>query len=246
MRSIVLMTGWMVACQNEPVPSAYEPANLERATVVLDDPEGFEGTRQDQIGNLRIDGTGQDFVLNISTSAEDVTVHSPGRSDLSALDGLTDVRMSVARAPLSDELSLSIVDSADELVYLIEPVEAGALTVEQFGQGLVGEGDDLGSAVVDGFDLSFTSALIRTDAGDVALLPGEPQEVVIEGVTYRAVLLAAYTSSYTLGAAPECTGASARAAFELLRVEAGAADLSVIVRAEGAELPLSQCTADPV
>lgn len=250
MRS-VLVVGLIVGstgCNGGPETSAYEPANLERAAVAIVDQDGeFEGVRRDWVGRIAVDGSGQDFTVTVSTTSgnDDITVHSPAHSDLSGLDGLEDVEVSVAPEPISDELSLSIVDSAGALVYLIEPVEGGILTVDQFGQGLIASGADLGTVSVETFDVEFASAQFRTDTGDVELMPGEPQEVVLDGVSYRVVLLASYTSVNTASEDSRCTGAEARIAFELLRIEAGTADLTPIVRAEGSELPLSECTAAP-
>lgn len=247
MRSAVLVVG-LVAC-GDPESSAYEPANLELASVALDEADGeFEGVRRDWLGSLSVEGTGQDYTLSVQTTTagvETVDLHSPGHSDLGALDGLTGVHVSIAPDPLSDELSLSIVDEAGALLYLVEPVEAGLLTSDQFGQGLVASGADLGLITVDAFELSLTSALFRTDTGDVELLPGEPQEVTIEGVSYRVVLIAGYDAELLLEGDVRCTGAVSRVAFEMARVDPGTADLAPIVRPEGATLPLSECTAAP-
>jgi hypothetical protein len=246
MRAALLVWG-IAACDKAPETSAYEPANLERATVTLDGIEEIEGIRRDWIGNLQVDGDGQRFTLAVTTESagtQEVEVHSSAHSDLAALDGIEGVQLSVAPEPLSQELSLSLTDSAGELLYLVEPVEAGLLTTEKFGLGLIAEGSDLGVASVEAHDLSLTSALFRTDAGDVELMPGEPQEVAIDGAAYRVVLITSFDSDYRLEGAANCTGADSRLAFELLRIEAGTADLTAIVRPEGVELPVEECIAD--
>lgn len=231
------------ACGGKDDVSPNEPGTLEAARVALPDDEELDGLQRDYVGTLEVSGGGADWTVTVgAVGGTDIEVHSPAQSDLSVLEGLVDARASVAVEPLSGELSLAVVDADGELAYLVEPVEPGALTESLLGAGFVAAGNDLGAVAAGAWDLALTSALVRTDAGDAELLPGEPQELVIDGVTYRAVLLDSFDATLKLDGDVECTGAADRLAFELLRVDAGSTDLNPLVRAEGVELPTSSCS----
>lgn len=235
-------------CGKEDPGSAHQQANLDAAVVVLPDGDELEGNQRDYFGDLTVDGSDADFTITVhtATGAKGIDVHSPGHSDLGLLDGLTARKVSIAAEPLSGELSLAIDDpETGGVQYLVEPVEPGPLSEAVFGAGLIARGADLGALRVDAWNLDLTTALLRTDAGDVELMPGVPQEAAIDGVTYRAVLLASYTAELQLDGDVSCTGPAERLAFELLKVEPGTADTAALVRPEGVELPTSSCTARP-
>jgi hypothetical protein len=222
--------------------SEYEAAQLEKATVHVDD-ELERNLRYDWSGDARVEGAGGDWEIRISGVTIDVA--SPANSDLSAIDGIEDAHVAVAPEPLSNELSLYVTDADGALMYLVEPVEAGVLTEDLFGPGRIAPANDLGDASAGGWNLSLTSAWLLTDHGDVELLPGEPQEVTLDGLAFRAVLIAGFTSEFALDGAPQCSGASERLAFELARVEAGKADQTPILRGEDLDPPVSQCVDSP-
>jgi hypothetical protein len=229
-----------VACNGSAV-SEYAGANLERA-VVSPDEELERDQRYDWVGEVAVNGSGADWTLAVD--GVNVAVHSPAHSDLSGLDGL-ELVVSVAPEAVSNELSLAVTTMEGDLHYLLEPVTPGAMTEETFGLGLVAPASALGEVSEGGWDLSLTSAWFRTDTGDVELLPGEPQEVSVYGVTYRATLIAAFTADLVTSQVVSCSGASERLAFELVRVEPGTADLGALRRAEGVDLPTSTCAAAP-
>ncbi|MEQ1502643.1 MAG: hypothetical protein ABMB14_10450 [Myxococcota bacterium] len=244
MRGTVPMVVGLVACGGGDAASEYAPAVLERAAVTVDlGDEELTGPRRDFAGSVTVDGSGRDWTVSVHTTGGtyDLDVHSPGGSDLSVVDGLGDAKVSIAPEPVSDELSLSIVDAEGGLVYLVEPVAPDLLTTEQFGAGFVAAGSDLGPADATGWALSLTSAMVRTDSGDVELFPGEPQEIVLDGDSFRAVLLGSYTAELLLSGNIRCEGATDRLAFELVRVAPGAADLTPLTRPDGAELPVAEC-----
>jgi hypothetical protein len=241
MRYGLVLVGWVVGCGGSST-SEYEPSQLERARVSVDE-ELESDQRYDWVGTTKVEGA--DGVWEIRVSGVVMDVSTPTDADLAMLDGLVDAHVAVAPEPLSNELSLLVTDAEGALQYLLEPVEPGALTESHFGLGLVAPANDLGPASAGGWDLSLTSAWLLTDAGDVELLPGAPQEVAIDGLSYRAVLLSGFTSEFALDASVQCSGAAERLAFELTRVEPGTADLTPLLRNEELDPPVSECLNAP-
>lgn len=242
---LVALAGLLAAaaCKKEVEGSIYESSNLERAVVSFDDE--IEGQRRDLAGPLSVTGGGRDWTVRVNAQA--IEVHSPSASDLSTLAGLPDVRASLVREPISEELSLQILDAEGNLRYLVEPVEPGDLTFENFGGGFLAEASDLGSRTQGNFQITFVSAWMRTDTGDVELLPGEPQEVTIDGARWRAALLAGFRGELQSKGPVLCDGADSRLAFELLRLDAEAdpPDLTPRERDVGVELPIGSCIPAP-
>jgi hypothetical protein len=235
--------GLVAGCVEDFVPSAYESAQLAQASVLLqNDDDQIEGTRRDWAGPLAVDGDGNNFELTVSgPSSVRLDLYTPSNADLTVLGGL-DVSLSLAPEAISGELSMSISDDAGDLVYLLEPVGPGLLTTERFGPGMLAPATDLGTAPIDGWNMNISSYYMRTDSGDVELYPGEPQEVTLGGSTYRAVLLAGFTSERVVDANNlECFGPTDRTAFELLRVDAGTADTAALTRDENLPAPLATC-----
>ncbi|MEZ4234902.1 MAG: hypothetical protein R3F59_01800 [Myxococcota bacterium] len=237
-----LLAALALACTQTEI-SAFEPATLEAATVLVGPEVDFDaGNRRDFVGDLTVeDDGGGDWHLTLrgSGGTHELDVHSPARSDLSGLDGLTDARLSVQRDPASREVSLAVVDADDVVRYLVEPAEPGVLTNDLFGAGLVARGEELGPAQDAAWDLTLSAGVLRTDDGDVELLPGEPQQVALDGLPYRAVLLASFEADLRVESDVSCTGARERLACELLQADGG--DLTPLVRADNQPLPTSTC-----
>jgi hypothetical protein len=231
-----------IGCGKTEPDSAYESANLEQAEIVFG--EDFEEERYDLTGTISAEGSGRDWTISVGPKS--LTLHSSGASDLAVIGSLPEGRASLARDAFTEELSLELLDAEGNLHYLLEAVEPGALTFENFGSGFVAQANDLGVAHEGNFEVTFTSAWMRTDTGDVELLPGEPQEVTIDGAPWRAVLLAAFSTELKLDGAVLCDGADSRLAFELLRLDAPGADLTALTREEGSALPVGSCDSAPV
>lgn len=233
----------LAACSGGIEVSPYEASTLEAAVVQVGPEVDFEaGNRRDFVGTLQIEGADRDWLVTVETSTggRDIDLHTPSAADLSVLDGAADVRVTVERDPASEELSLAITDGSGGVLYIVEPAEPTALTRDMMGSGQIGRGDDLGQVQEGAWSLTLTSGLLRTDTGDVELLPGEPQAVTIDGATYRAVLLASFEAEME-GESPNCSGARERLAYELLRTDDPA--LAKLVRPEGEALPTSTCGA---
>lgn len=227
--------------------SEYIDQLLAKATVSVDDDDTtvVNVVRRDWAGSLNVDGDSGNFELNIISGYATVRidVYTPSGIDLNDISG-QEVDVTVAPEPITDELSVAVYkQGTTDLLYLLEPVTPGLLTDERFGFGMIAPADDLGSVrTEDGWDVSISSYYLRADGGDVVLFPGEPQEVMLEGVTYRATILAGFTADrLAQGAAEECVGPNDRIAFELLQVEPGSVDPTPILRPESVPAPLAQC-----
>jgi len=230
-----------LGCHGGGSDDPYAAATLEKTTVLVDQ-ELPNDLRVDWEGDVHVGGESPNWTLQLDTDAANVTieVHSSAHSDLSGL-GLGGASVSVQPEPFSNELSLLVNDSNGDLAYLVEPVKPGPLTQEAFGLGLMAPSDDLGSIDVNGWTLSLTGAVIRTDSGDRDLLPGQPIEAVIGGISYRVVLVESFGADLSDPANVQCTGASDRLAFEMVRVEPGKADLAPLTRSEQLDIPTATC-----
>lgn len=244
MRGIqVVLIAAAAGCGKKETGSIYESANLEQATVTFN--QELDSERRDLLGDITVTGAEKDWTVRVE--AQPIEIYSPTGADLSAIDGLVDAQASIAVEPISEELSVKIIDADGNLHYLLEPVEPGPLTTEQFGLGLIAEATDLGVLPSGNYEVTLVSAWLRTDAGDVELLPGEPQQVNIEGAPFRAVLLSGFTTELKTQSAVLCDGADSRLAFELQRIPDGATpDLTPLVRDPASELPVGSCDPAPV
>lgn len=247
MRKIV----WLVVvggCAEEVPPSEYETAQLSAPTVRVqdDDTTITSVVRRDWAGSLNADDSGGgNFELKIVSGLTtiQIDVFTPSGVDLTEFSGQP-IIATVAPEPISDELSVAISAEDGELLYLLEPVRPDLLTEERFGPNMLAPATDLGHAiVVGGWDLAISSYYMRTDTGDAELYPGEPQEVMLSGDTYRATLLAGFDATRTVSVQEECVGPQDRTAFELVRVAPGTADLDPILRDTNLPPPVAECFA---
>jgi len=231
-----------LGCHGGSSGDEFAASTLEKSTVLVDQ-ELPNDVRVDWPADITVGGSEPNWTLQLDATAANVTieVHSAAHSDLSGL-GLDGATVSVQPEPFSNELSLLVTDANGDLQYLVEPVKPGPLTQEVFGLGLLAPYDDLGSVAVDGWNLGLTGAVIRTDGGDQDLLPGQPIEATIGGDTYRVVLGESFAAQRIDPANEQCTGASDRLAFEMVRVDPGTADLSPLTRSEQLDIPTATCT----
>lgn len=244
MRNWVVLALVAVGCGEEFAPSEYDAAQLARATVTLDDDDTTITLRRDWAGLLDVDGDSGNFEINVNDGLARVagfTVYVPSETDLNEFQG-RQAQVTVAPDPGSNELSISFRDAdTGDLLYLLEPVAPGLLSDEAFGVGLMAPATDLGSVVESGRTVQMYSYYFRTDAGDVELYPGVPQEVLLGGDSFRVILLAGFTSQLLAGSG-QCVGPDDRSAIEILRVDPGTAALDPILRPEETlPMPLPTC-----
>jgi len=234
-RSLFLALGMAVACNNGSDTSPYADSSLEIPSVTLENGVELAAARQDLGGVITVSGTAPNLTVNINTDngGTEVTVKAPGLPDLSAIEGIEGM-LSLAEDPLTDKLSVMISDAEGPL-YLLETVDAGPLTTSAFGPGFAGGGGSLGDVGVGLDTLTLYGIDISTDDGVVELFPGEPQEILVDGVSYRAVVVASFSRFFN--AQPTCNFLIEDIrSFELTRVEAGTADLTPLTRPEGARI----------
>jgi hypothetical protein len=227
----------LVACTPDELPSEYADSTLDQATVVPLEP--LEGTRRDSAGTMAGDGEGPDLDLQAGSSLTKVAVHAPAAPDLSAWIGST-VRMSIVEVAAAGDASLLILDESDAVVYLLETVEPDTLTAEAFGGNFISLGDDLGPTPAHRGTMRIYGAFVSTDAGEVELFPGEPQEILVGGASYRATLTAAWHRELDKDAVLNCTIRADVLAYEVVRVDPGTADLTPLLR--DPLLPIEQGT----
>ncbi len=215
----------LVACGEDDPVSDYADATLEQATVEPEEP--LEGSRRDSAGTLGGDPEGADMEVTVGTST--VFVHAPGFPDLSPWLGAS-ARMSVVEVAAAGDASMLVRDENDAVVYLLETVEPDVLTAEAFSAAFVSLGTDTGVTPAHRGEMRIYSVFVATDNGQVEVFPGEPQEIVVDGASWRFVLTAAWHRELDPGADLDCTIRSDVVAYEVLRVEPGTADLTPLVR----------------
>lgn len=231
----------LIACTKNELPSDYADSTLEQATVEPEDP--LEGSRRDSAGTLGGDPEGLDMELRVGSST--VFVHAPGAPDLSPWLGVSDMRMSVVEVAADGDATLLVRDATDAVVYLLETVEPDVLTSEAFGGNFIELGDDLGPTEAYLSTMRIYSAFVATDNGEIELFPGEPQEIVVGGASYRIVLTAAWHRELDSGSSLQCTLRADVLAYEVLRVEPGAANLAPLLRDPLAPIEQGTCGQQP-
>jgi len=225
----------LVACGEDDPPSRYADSTLEQATVEPEEP--LEGTRRDSAGTLSGDPEGADMEVSVGSST--VFVHAPAFPDLSPWLG-TQARMSVVEVAAAGDASMLVRDAYDKVVYLLETVEPDVLTAEAFGSSFVSLGSDLGVTAAHRGEMRIYSAFVAADNGQVEVFPGEPQEIVVDGGSYRFVLTAAWHRELDAGQSLSCAIRADVLAYDVLSVAPGTADTTPLVR--DALFPIEQGT----
>lgn len=190
-------------------------------------------------GAVTVSGSERDFhlVLEDTAGPVDLTVHTPGMTDLRSLDGRT-VTVTLAPMGLHQERSVLVADEAGPL-YLAD-VGHGVDTDALFGAGFVRYGETIGTSSDDSYDWEYAPAVFKTDDGDVSVQPGNAGSLVLGGATYRVAVIAAYKVTPHPDASLPCGGISDLLSYELLRVET-APTAAKIQRLQSAELAHLGC-----
>ena len=226
MRNWTLLVSFagLVACKNpeELVPSDVAPDQLEGVGVSY----ASSGDPEQPItlsGVVAVSGSSRDFTLAIG--GDSVGVHTPGLSDLSALNGAT-LDAVVSGMGWQGERNVLLSD-ADGPVYFADPGTGGYQADATFGEGFVAFGTVVAQTSDDVGDWTWTTAKFQTDDGPVEVTPGIPAELVIDGATWRVVVAAAYQSDpYE---EMDCGAVEDLLAYEMLRV-AEAPDVTPLTR----------------
>lgn len=181
-----------------------------------------------------------DWVVTLGDTT--TTLHSSARSDLSALDGLEGTLRLGSVTGMSGARAAALVD-ADGLAWLGAPDHADALVAELLGEGFARYADEeVARSREGGYILHWHDAVFATDDGDVTASVGVPTSIRVGGATYRAVVVAAYTSEVApMAVVADCGGYGSMLAFELERVQAADDGEDPVVRPAGKSMAVSGC-----
>lgn len=233
----------LAACSgSDDEPEGAHVAQLELLSVQLTGATGDEYEAISGSGALTVTGSERDFTLSIADEAGplDVEVHSPGLSDLGALDGAT-VTVDLSTADFSTGTRTIVISDESGPLYAADHGTGSAELAEAFGAGFVGYGETLGTESREGYDWVYYTARFETDDGAVELEPGEVDTLSFDGVLWRVAVIAAYESSPQPDTAvPACGGSDDLLSYEMLRVEEPA-EPAVLVRPEGAKVAALSC-----
>lgn len=193
-------------------------------------------------GALTVSGSERDFSLEVATASGSpkLTIHSPGMSDLSKLDGLT-ATVTLEPMGLHEERSVMIAD-ADGPLYVANVghgIDADAL----FGEGFADWGETVATSSDELYDWEYTPAVFKGDDGDVTIEPGNTGTLKLAGATWRVAVIAAYKVTPHPDAALPCGGISDLLSYEMIRVDAEA-EPAKLTRPANARLAHLGCMAD--
>lgn len=174
-------------------------------------------------GLASVSGADRDWTLTLAApdgGLATVTVHAPGRSDLSMLDG-HELGVKLGGAWGADTRDLEIDDDGVAVFYGQPFIEYGPAS-DAFGADLVAFGDETGTGSISDdygdYEVSFRTAVFQTDDGAVEVNPAEPFLATIEGGTWRVVVHASFTVTKFPDAMSDCGGATfTTLSFEMVR-----------------------------
>jgi hypothetical protein len=237
-------TALAVGCANDPEPEVTGtiPEQLESFQISMEDDSGQALSASGTIG-VEVTGDREFQVFLAAAEGEKgFDIHSPGATPLGNLDG-AEVTVSLSEMGMGGR---SIVISDDDGALYVGSLGDGpglAQVREIFGEGFVTWGKEVGTQTDGTFVWTYAPAVFATDDGEVALLPGEVDSIVVDGVEWRVVVSASYEvgTNPDADALPACSPES-MLGFELLRV---AEPIEVATIARLAEAPVAHvgCTA---
>jgi hypothetical protein len=222
----------LAACHGQGAPSSFgtPPDQLEAPSVT-----GLATSQEvTQSGAVVVTGSARDFAINVGSNAS-LTVHTPGLSDLSTLGGRTLTFDFPATVPFAPSTRSLLVTDAQGPVYVVDlGPETGIDTDTLFGTGFATYGtpvasvvDDVTGGSVSGYiETDYTPIVFKSDSGPVSLLPGQVGAVTVKGAVYRVAVIGATDVTYAGNTELGC-GPSSTMVYEMLRVEAAPAPLSV-------------------
>ena len=165
---------------------------------------------------LTVAGDGADFTLALGTESWDV--HSPAQTSLVDWSGL-DVTLSVAAGEEWPDQTEMLLTDDDGPAWLAEPGTTQSYASTAFGDGFATYGSSLGQVREGDYIVDYQTVIFATDDGDVEASPGTPVTLTIDGVSYKATVITAYTTEQAPGT-PEydCMGMPDMLSYELVRV----------------------------
>ncbi|MCK6525362.1 hypothetical protein L6R49_28485 [Myxococcota bacterium] len=220
---------------------ATPPEQLEAATATPALVQE-EFTDLSAAGALQVSGEGQDLTLTVGEGegALTVDVHSAGRTDLSALSGLS-VTADLLVWGFESSRSLLLRDEAGGLLYALDAGWSLDAVNEALGAERLRWGDEVATDKDDTWTWSYTSLIVSTDDGELSLLPGDVANITLDGVPWRLAVVAAYAREVRPNAAlPGCPVLDDVLSYELLRLETAGED-DVLIRPEGLDPASAGC-----
>jgi hypothetical protein len=212
--TLTLSLAALAGCAGGPTGEAPEQLEAVAVQTTMDE------LQTDLPGTLAVSGSGRDFKLEVGSgdSLVAIDVHSPGLSNLAKLDG-RDAIVRLAQAGIHTERSLSIVDNSGPL-YVANVGHGVDKDVEAwFGSGFARWGEASARLSDETYEWEYTSAVFKTDEGEVSVFPASTATLKLNGATYRVAVIAAYKVTPHPDAALPCGGISDLLSYELLRVE---------------------------
>lgn len=189
-------------------------------------------------GAMAVSGSAQDYTLTVD--AVSFSLHTPGRIDASTWAGReVDVRFG---GDFQGHTAVALSDASGPF-YIAEPTYGGLVTPSIFNRDLVAYGEPVADSFVDtdDYEITFRSAVVTADDGAHTVMPGEVSFLTIDGVTWRFVLISAYTADTIEGGEyTDCGGRQDILAFEMERVDA-AGTPDTLVRPDGMDYAKASC-----
>lgn len=217
------------------------------ATDAAGQPIAFEDEARNTAGLLGVSGTPLDPQLHLTREAGDIDVslHMPGSSDLTWLDGAT-VTLSLPPDDVHDRWTARpfIIADADGPALVAQLVgHAPDAADDVFGSGFVRYGAEQGYDERGSRAFHTRSVIVQTDEGPLEVLPGEVHGIQVGGDDWRFVLIAAYEVDEPSGrwnAAPKCMGPPDAMSFEMVRLSLAEDGESQLLRPDDAEPAMGQ------
>ncbi len=208
-----------------------EDNSLEAAELTGGDPDA-----QDYTGALSVAAGAEAGDWELSVGDHSFSLHSPSRADLSVFTG--DVTLSVGEAW---DLAPSLVLTDAAGVAFVSSHSADEDGSAAFGRSVWTFGEVLGRGVIvnaydEPNDVTFREVEVTDDNGAQIVLPGEPAEIVLDGVRYRLTVIAAYQPESERNA--KC-GPPDMLSVEVVRTESP--DLAPLVRPSSRRAPMGSC-----
>lgn len=222
MRSLCLMV--LVGCANGEVPAQLEAIEVSGDAVS---------------GSARPSVTGADRDWTFADEDGDgvVTVHTPSGADLGTLDGRALVFAYEGAEEIPDGATVTLTDP--DPVWLAYRNGSTTVVDAWFGAGFADLGAEVAHERLPEQNVrrrTYRTAVFRTDDGPVELLPGDVDTLVLDGVSWRVGVVAAWDDQAQPTNA-KCGGGDARMlSYELLRIDAPIAPVTVD-RALDREIP---------
>lgn len=214
----------IVACGPSKTEDSASEGEVEQLETLAAEISGVPEQETTVEGTLRVNGSDRDWALVLEHpggSSVAVDLHTPGGSDLSGFADAA-LRLGVASMRFQEARSILLSDEAG-LAFVADIGVDGAFVESAFGHPVAKLGTTLSTSTDDTYTTTWGVVEVQGDDGPVSLAPGEVDDVVIDGATWRVAAVAAWSREALPDAElPGCDAADELVSYEMLRVaEAG-------------------------